>query len=282
MAKSNPYRSKTNLPTSEYKSDSIFLAIPPALNSRQSLSQSLRRSDFDLQFPLEFRPSLFSAFHLTFFSAFHPYSNWPKNHRKLPNYPFWERKTSKFASPSPQIHSKTPPSVPKPLPFFSRFHLVKSLRCLFNKRGRCNLELFSRLHPFGSNLRRYIATTYRSRISRDSTSRPRRIPSSRPKLPIKRRFCRDSTAHNSISQANPWPIYNVSDRFMSIPYGIAGALMLTGLVFTAWFLLYPAGGGSTLAPVTGILIDASGTRIGADTKLRINIQYDRRVRRFKG
>ena len=61
---------------------------------------------------------------------------------------------------------------------------------------------------------------------------------------------------------------------MSIPYGIAGALMLTGLVFTAWFLLYPAGGGSTLAPVTGILIDASGTRIGADTKLRINIQYD--------
>jgi len=60
---------------------------------------------------------------------------------------------------------------------------------------------------------------------------------------------------------------------MSIPYGIAGALMLTGLVFTAWFL-YPAGGGSTLAPVTGILIDASGTRIGADTKLRINIQYD--------
>ncbi len=74
--------------------------------------------------------------------------------------------------------------------------------------------------------------------------------------------------------SQPWPIYNVSDRFMSIPYGIAGALMLTGLVFTAWFLLYPAGGGSTLAPVTGILIDASGTRIGADTKLRINIQYD--------
>jgi hypothetical protein len=61
---------------------------------------------------------------------------------------------------------------------------------------------------------------------------------------------------------------------MSIPCGIAGALMLTGFVFTAWFLLYPAGGGSTLAPVAGILIDASGTRIGADTKLRINIQYD--------
>src|SRR5258708_39184422 len=121
---------------------------------------------------------------------------------------------------------------------------------------------------------RYIATTYRSRISRDSTSRPRRIPSSRPRLPIKRRFCRDSTAHNSISQANHGQIYNVADRFMSRPYGIAGALMLTGLVFTAWFLLYPAGGGSTLAPVTDILIDASGTRIGADTKLRINIQYD--------
>src|SRR5258708_16985995 len=68
----NPYRSKTNLPTSEYKSDSIFLAIPPALNSPRSLSQSLRRSDFDLQFPLEFRPALFSPFHLTFFSAFHP------------------------------------------------------------------------------------------------------------------------------------------------------------------------------------------------------------------
>ena len=29
-----------------------------------------------------------------------------------------------------------------------------------------------------------------------------------------------------------------------------------------------------MAPSTGIQIDASGTRIGADTKLRINIQYD--------
>jgi hypothetical protein len=45
-------------------------------------------------------------------------------------------------------------------------------------------------------------------------------------------------------------------------------------VFTAWFLLYSVGGGSPLAPSTGIQIDASGTRIGADTKLRINIQYD--------
>jgi len=50
--------------------------------------------------------------------------------------------------------------------------------------------------------------------------------------------------------------------------------MLTGPVFTAWFLLYPVGGGSALAPSTGIQIDASGTRIGADTELRINIQYD--------
>ena len=50
--------------------------------------------------------------------------------------------------------------------------------------------------------------------------------------------------------------------------GSAGAWMLTGPVFTAWFLLYPVGGGSSLAPSTGIQIDASGTRIGAETELR--------------
>jgi hypothetical protein len=77
-----------------------------------------------------------------------------------------------------------------------------------------------------------------------------------------------------MSQANSGQYINASDRFMSIPYWRCGRFDATGLVFTAWFLLYPAGEGSPLAPSTGIQIDASGTRIGADTKLRINIQYD--------
>ena len=108
LAKSNRYRSKTNLPTSEYRADSIFLTIPPALNSARSLSQSLRRSDFDLRLRLKFRPSFFSPFHLIFFSPFHLYSNWPKIVKSCPITPFWNEKRRKFASPSPEIHSKAP------------------------------------------------------------------------------------------------------------------------------------------------------------------------------
>ncbi len=104
-----------------------FLTIPPALDSPRSLSQSLRRSDFDIQFSRH-STSPFSR-HSTLFQL-------AKKSSQAAQLPLLERKTSKFASPSPQIHSKTPPSVPKPLPFFSRFHLVKSLPCLFNKRGR--------------------------------------------------------------------------------------------------------------------------------------------------
>lgn len=110
LAKSTPYRSKTNLPTSKYKSDSMFLTIPPALNSPRSLSQSPRRSDFDLQYPLKFRPSLFSPFHPLFQLA--------KKSSKAAQLPLLERKTPKFASPNPQIHSKTPPLGPKTPSFF--------------------------------------------------------------------------------------------------------------------------------------------------------------------
>jgi hypothetical protein len=68
--------------------------------------------------------------------------------------------------------------------------------------------------------------------------------------------------------------YNASDPYITRPYMGAGVLILIGLILTAWFLLFPAGAGPSLAPITGIQIDASGARIGPDSKLRVDIQFD--------
>jgi hypothetical protein len=77
----------------------------------------------------------------------------------------------------------------------------------------------------------------------------------------------------AISQAKSGK-YDVSDSFMSLPYGVGVLLIVVGLVFTGHFLLFPAAASPSTTTVSGIQIDATGARISPDTKLRMNVHYD--------